>query len=219
MSKQVSHCLIDHITITAASLEDGSAFVRDILGILPQPGGEHPRMGTHNLLLKLGETQFLEVIAPNPLASLPDRPRWFALDGLSPLSRPSLATWVVRTPDIHTAFMSASESLGNIEPMSRGSLNWQMTISGDGSLPLGGAAPALIEWHAEVHPASRLQDHGLALSRLELIHPEPNRVSRLLESLRLEGPVSVVSGQTPRLIAYISTPRGIRLLSAPESVA
>lgn len=55
---------LDHITVTAFSLEAGAAFVSETLGVAPQAGGEHPRMATHNLLLRLGDAMFLEVIAP-----------------------------------------------------------------------------------------------------------------------------------------------------------
>ncbi len=206
---------IDHITITAPTLEAGAALVRQALGVAPQAGGEHPRMGTHNLLLRLGDALFLEVIAPNPKAAAPARPRWFALDTLRPDSAPALATWVACTSDIHAAASACSEALGNIEPMSRGALDWRITIPGDGALPLGGVAPALIEWNAaQAHPAAGLEDHGLSLARLELFHPEPQRVSRLLQSIDVEGPLWVLpSGDDGvRLVAHIDTPRGTCLL-------
>ena len=91
-----------------------------------------------------------------------------------------LSTWVAHTTDIHATASACSEALGEIEPMNRSSLNWLITIPNDGSLPLNGIAPALIEWHTNVHPASTLQEHGLSLAKLELFHPEPERVSRLL---------------------------------------
>ena len=47
-------CSIDHIVITAPSLADGMEYVHRALGVVPEPGGGHPRMGTHNALLKLG---------------------------------------------------------------------------------------------------------------------------------------------------------------------
>jgi hypothetical protein len=73
-------CTIDHLTVTAPTLESGAEYVRRALGVTPGPGGQHPRMGTHNLLLRLGESAFLEVIAPEPGSCRPDRPRWFGLD-------------------------------------------------------------------------------------------------------------------------------------------
>jgi Glyoxalase-like domain len=211
----VPYCQIDHITVTAPTLEAGSAFVRQALGVAPQMGGEHPRMGTHNLLLRLGDSLFLEVISANPQAPAPTRPRWFALDKLGPGSAPCLSAWVARTSDIHMTSAACPEALGNIESMSRGALNWLFTIPSDGTLPLNGIAPALIEWHTELHPAAKLQDHGLSLVKLELIHPDPERISRMLDLIGFEGPLSVSPTGGKRiasLVAHINTPRGLRLL-------
>lgn len=211
----MSRCLIDHITVTAPSLESGAEFVRDVLGVSPQAGGEHSRMGTHNRLLRLGESCFLEVIAVNPAAPAPGRPRWFALDTLTPQSPPVLATWVVRSADIGATLSASSETLGQIEPMSRGALDWLITIPGDGSLPLSGVAPTVIEWSSAEHPATKLIDCGLQLIKLELFSPQPERLDRLLQSLKVEAPVSVQAGAVARLVAHISTPQGVRLLSSP----
>ncbi len=215
----VSRCCIDHIVVAAPSLEAGSAMVREALGVSPQAGGNHTRMGTHNLLVRLGDMSYLEIIAADPTAPAPSRPRWFGLDALDPRSPAALTAWVARTWDIRAAAAASSESLGNIESMSRGRFSWRITIPSDGSLPLDGAAPALIEWQADEHPAAQLEDQGLSLSGLELFHSEPARISRLLVSLNLEGPFSVfpISGVArPRLVARFNTPLGVRVLSAPQ---
>lgn len=206
---------LDHITITAPTLEAGAALVHSALGVTPQTGGEHPRMGTHNLLLRLGPTLFLEVIAPNPTAPAPPRPRWFALDRLQPDSPPALSTWVARTTDIHASVAAATEALGRVEPMSRGALNWLITIPEDGSVALEGAGPALIQWDTATHPAAGLIDHRLSLEQLAIFHPEPERVQHLLASLKLSAPVVVhtAPAHTPvRLVAHVGTPQGIRQL-------
>jgi hypothetical protein len=162
-------CLIDHITITAPTLAAGITFVREALGVEPQPGGEHPRMGTHNRLLRLGEARFLEVIAIDLVAPGPGRPRWFALDSLGEQAPPTL----------------------------------------------DGAGPALIEWHTGAHPASGLKDYGLLLRRLEIFHPQPARVSNLLQSLQLDGPYVVSAGPAALLVAHIDTPGGTRRIGTP----
>lgn len=211
----MAETFVDHLTVTAPTLAAGAAFVNQVLGVAPQPGGEHPRMGTHNLLVRLGESLFLEVIAPNPNAAAPYRPRWFGLDCMRADALPSLSTWVVRTGDIHASVTACSEALGEIEPMSRGAINWLITIPADGSVPVDGVAPALIEWHTPVHPAAGLPDKGLSFVGLEIAHPEPQRLSRLLLSLDLQGPVTVRSpagGALPHLVAHIRTPRGLRTL-------
>ena len=209
-------CRLDHLVITAPSLAAGAAFVREVLGVTPQSGGAHPAMGTHNLLLRLGENLYLEVIAVDPQAPAPNRPRWFGLDRLA-ATPPRLAAWVVRTGNIQAATAAGSEPLGAIEEMRRGDLRWQITIPADGRVPLDGVGPALIEWQSAPHPAAGLRDEELTLAALELHHPDPSRVARLLTSLDVASPPKVFSssgGEAPRLVARIRTPRSLRELSA-----
>lgn len=176
-------------------------------------------MGTHNALLRLGDSVYLEVIAPNPAAPRPPRPRWFALDDLQPDAAPRLTTWAVRTSDIQATVAAAAESLGNIEPMSRGALDWRITVPVDGRLVYDGIAPAIIEWPPGVQVASRLNDVGCVLVKLEGFHPQAERLSALLRSISVDpDAISVqplAAGQRPRLVAHIQTPQGLAKLSAP----
>lgn len=207
--------LIDHIVVTAASLAAGVEHVRRALGVAPQPGGEHARMGTHNCLLRLGERVYLEVVAVNPSAPPPGRPRWFQLDDADSVRTPRLATWVARTDDVHATAAAASVPLGKVEPMSRGKLNWLITVTEEGGLRLGGLAPALIQWPEGVHPADGLKDLGCSLIRLEAFHPEPDKMRGLLQSIGFEGELGVSplpAGEAPRLLAHIRTPAGERRL-------
>jgi len=210
--------VIDHIVVVAPNLAVGAAFVSKVLGVEPQQGGAHPRMATHNLLLRLGESSYLEVIAPDPSAARPLHPRWFALDHLTPDSPPLLAAWVVRTDDIRSASLACGPIAGNIETMSRGHLSWRITVPQDGSLPLGGAAPALIEWQVTAHPAGALEDVGCTLTLLEVFHPEPLRVQSFLKAVNLDAPVSLrplPAESKPSLVAHVQTPRGHCKLSSP----
>lgn len=175
-------------------------------------------MGTHNLLLRLGDASFLEVIAINPAAPQPSRPRWFEMDRLVSESRPLLTCWVARTDAIEASLSQACEYLGEPEPMSRGALDWHISIPHDGGLPLGGAAPALIQWQADSHPAAAMQDKGCSLVKLELLHPQPARLSALLGSLNFVEPEAmlvVTEAPAPGLVAHIDTPQGLRTLGAP----
>src|SRR5512139_3403877 len=115
---------IDHLAITAASLQAGVEYVHLSLGVSPQVGGEHPRMGTHNCLLKLGENFYLEVISINPNTPQPARSRWFQLDEPDPSQPIRLATWIARTDDIYAATIASPIPLGKVEHMSRGQMNW-----------------------------------------------------------------------------------------------
>lgn len=205
---------VDHLVVTARCLASGAAFIREALGVEMQPGGAHPRMATHNRLLSLGDTTYLEVIAPDPSALKPNRPRWFELDRLADQAKPRLATWIARTTDISTASTSSS-ALGAIEPMSRNDLSWLITVAKDGSLPLGGAVPELIEWQSSPHPAARLKNAGCTLHALQIYHPAPLEVQDVLAAINLSGPVQVhrlPPGSPPRLHAQIETPAGLRTL-------
>jgi hypothetical protein len=208
-------CTIDHIVITAPSLPVGAEYVRQSLGLAPQIGGEHQRMGTHNMLLRVGEAMYIEVIAVNPNAPRPNRRRWFDLDRTNANSMPGLATWVARTNDIRSAVLESRLQLGEIESMSRGQFNWLITIPADGSLPFQGIAPSLIQWLNEHHPVDKLPDSGCSLIRLEGFHPDADKIAGLLRSIGFEGEFSVspLSGQKqPYLVAHIQTPGGVRQL-------
>jgi hypothetical protein len=211
-------CQLDHIVVAAVSLEDGNAFVRERLGIMPLPGGAHPRMGTHNHLLRLGAGVYLEVIAIDPAASRPGRPRWYGLDDQDQnemLRRcgPSLTTWVVRTSDIETVSGRSPVALGSVEAMSRGDLEWRITIPLDGIPPESGVMPTVIQWPADrPHPTANIPDFGYRLVGLDLFHPDPERLSRALDDIGLERgdiPVAVrASVGRPSLSARIVTPAG-----------
>ena len=176
-------------------------------------------MGTHNCLLRLGDRAYLEVIAIDPDAPRPQRRRWFGLDALPPDAPPRLAAWVACADDIEQV-AAAAPQLGKITPMSRGSLNWRITVRDDGASPLQGIGPSIIEWPAGVHPADRLPDSGCSLVRLEGYHPDPGKVSDLLRTIGFDGPFQVArpaSGHEPCLIAHIQTPSGLRRLSTAQA--
>jgi hypothetical protein len=107
---------LDHITIAADNLHDGVAHAEAALGVSIPVGGAHPLMGTHNHLIRLGDTLFLEIIAPDPAASPLSRRRWFSLDDPKLRSElavsPRFVTWVLATDDIETALREVPHAAG-----------------------------------------------------------------------------------------------------------
>ena len=202
---------LDHITVVAASLETGSAYVEAALGVRPGAGRAHPGMATHNLLLALGLSAYLEVISPDPRASPVARPRWFGLDNLLPGSTARLGAWVASTDDIAG---TAVPELGDVETMRRETHTWRMTVRADGSVPLDGAAPLLIQRSSSVHPAAALPQSGLGLQRLRIRHPAPAQVVALFAKIGLasQPAVTVIQGNECSLVAEIQTPFGLREL-------
>jgi hypothetical protein len=127
-------------------------------------------MGTWNRVAALAGPEYLEIVAPDPAAPPPGRPRWFGLDAPG---RPRLAAWIVRVPDLDAAIAGAPWDAGAPVALSRGALSWRIALRSDGALPMGGAGPLLIEWPGGPHPATRMAGTGLALSRLDIAHPDP----------------------------------------------
>jgi glyoxalase-like protein len=157
---------IDHLVVAARTLDEGSAWVEERLGVAPVPGGKHALMGTHNRLLKLGERVYLEVIAIDPDAPAPSRPRWFALDTPEMQERleqgPALVHWVERTEDIEEAARHGADAL-EVLALSRGAYRWRIGVRADGAFPGNGRLPTLIQWEGGDHPANDLPRSACAL--------------------------------------------------------
>jgi hypothetical protein len=159
---------LDHLVVAARTLDEGAAWIESRLGVAPAPSiGKHATMGTHNRLLSLGPGRFLELIAIDPDATTPLRPRWFDLDTPQMRSRiarsPGLIHWVERTDDLEGALEGYPVAV-DITLFERGSYRWRMALTRDGSRPGGNAYPTLIQWEGE-HPADRLADAGVRLER------------------------------------------------------
>lgn len=204
------HCKLDHLVVAATDLDTGSEYVADLLGVRVEPGGRHDSNATHNRLLRLGADQYLEIIAIDPDAEPPPRPRWFALD--DPAMRaaiagsPGLITWVVRSTDLDAAAARAPYRDMTIRELERGDLRWRMTFTDDGALPGDGVLPLLIEWQGEAMPPPRLPDAGCALTGFVVQAPASNPCHELIGALGLEG-VELQRAARPRLCATISTPQ------------
>ena len=203
-------CELDHLVIACKDLEQGSAWVAERLGVEMQPGGKHPLMGTHNKLLRIGERVYLEVIAIDPEAPAPARPRWFDLDLPDMQARlaqsPALVTWAVRTDRIAEAVTRVTE-LGQVQAAQRGSLSWRIAIPEDGRLQFGGLLPMVLQW-GEVHPTDSMAPSGCEIIELSLAHPMSAGLVPMYRALRIAGPVDLKPGPKA-LIARLQTPTGV----------
>ncbi len=209
--------VIDHLVLAATTLADGIDYVASITGAVPQPGGRHAAMGTHNALLKLGEKLYLEIIAIDPRGRKPARPRWFGLDGVALkaelVESPRLIHWVARTVDIDAAVCASAVELGRVHAMSRGDYRWRITIPDDGSLPGRGLIPTLIQWDVPMHPADALPAPTVALVELAGSHPDPATIRAALERFGLGAGLRVSYDREARLAAMLRTPLGRCTLS------
>jgi len=211
---------LDHLVVMAATLEAGVVWVRERLGVIVPLGGKHDKMATHNAVMALGSGVYFEIIAIDPEAPPPTKPRWFAFDDPTFRERlerdsPRLAHWVVRSNDIDATLAKACVNLGVATAMSRGDLHWQIAIRPDGRLLEGGLIPTVIEWPTGPHPSERMSDLDVRLKQLTLRHPEPRRLADMLRSLHADGFVDIEpsSQGEPAIEARFSGPLGETILS------
>lgn len=202
---------LDHLAVAASSLREGTEYVRDCLGIDMPFGGEHTHMGTHNCLVKLGSDEFLEVIAINPDAPNPPRPRWFNLDHHGNRS-PYLAHWIARTDDMSSTLPNITAPVGEPILSKRGNLSWHLTIPSDGSLAFDGAFPSIIEWPMRPFPGASMHDVGCRVLSLELGHPEAVQLENALQPHLSDERIQITQADTLTIKASISTPTGVRYL-------
>ncbi len=173
---------VDHLVVAAASLEQGVAWCEATLGITPGPGGTHALMGTHNRLFSIATEvyplAYFEIIAIDPDAPPPGRPRWFGLDDATLQARiaerPRLLHLVARSAmlDMHrwgfiTVGLQPGEPVRAGRDTPQGRLEWQIMLRPDGTLLCGGALPTLIQWQGS-HPAEHLPASGVTLRALSL---------------------------------------------------
>lgn len=214
---------IDHLVVVAHSLEQGAAWCEVTLGIAPGPGGQHPLMGTHNRLLALGgagfERCYLEIIAIDPQAAAPARPRWFGLDDalLREATRrePRFVHAVARTTNVEmlrwglvNCRLDPGTPLAAHRDTPAGRLSWRITVRDDGRLECGGALPTLIEWQGP-HPCDAMPASPVALTAMSL-RGIPSAARAVL---RLAG-VDTERAGGPPLQARLRTPRGEVTLSS-----
>jgi hypothetical protein len=204
---------IDHLVIGTNDLASGTDWTESRLGAACDGGGAHPLMGTHNRLMRLAGGPYLEVIAIDPDASSPGRPRWFTLDREKTKSRfatgPGALCWVAAVSDIETAVRQCGYDCGQITTVTRGDLQWRLTIPDDGSLPAGGVLPSLIEWPEGMHPVTSLAETDIYLDTIHLTHPDPAHIEACLDRLGLASIATVTSGDIA--IAFSMQRSGTRL--------
>lgn len=210
---------LDHIVVAASTLDQGAAYVRDCLGVEPSGGGNHPAMGTHNRVLKLGRKRYLEVIAIDPEGRPPDFPRWFNLDDLALQSRlkihPRLIAWVVRSESADSIAEAIYGTPTRVRPMQRDALRWRFAFTRDGSLPGDGLIPHMIQWEGDPHPAESMAESGCTLMGLEGVHTDPATIQRVVTSMGLDNAITIHPVSKPRpagLSARIKTPTGVVVL-------
>ena len=221
---------LDHLVISARTLDEGTQYVADTLGVAPAGGGAHPLMRTHNRLLNLWGGVYLEVIAIDPQAAEPadgaaPRARLFALDDPATQARlekgPYLSHWVARVerPKQLGAWQTQyPQRIAPIVPMTRGDFTWSLSVPDDGAFPAwqgagDGVLPTLIQWDTPKHPSAVLDETGIALKALKAVHPQADVIAAQLHWLGAAHLIALESTDgAAALVAEFETPEGLRTL-------
>jgi len=220
-------CELDHLVVVAHTLEQGVQWCEATLGVVPAPGGRHPLMGTHNRLLRIAAAPdfpraYLEIIAIDPEAASPGRPRWFGMDDAdlqrSVAQSPQLVHWVAGTAMLDmlrwglvAAGLNPGEPLAASRDTPAGRLQWRIGVRDDGALLCGGAVPTLIEWQG-AHPVDTLPDAGVRLESV-CVRGLPAQAAHVL---RPRG-VQRATDAGPLIEAVLTTPRGrVRLCTGGQ---
>ncbi|WP_043625996.1 VOC family protein [Nonomuraea candida] len=201
----MSEPLLDHLVYAVPDLAAGVEEFARLTGVRPVPGGSHPG-GTANHLVRLGPTSYLEIIGPDPRATV--RPRAF---GLETLTEPRPVAWAVRPPDLGEAVRQARErgyDPGEVRPLSRRTpsghlLEWRLTRRDDPAAVR--PVPFLIDWGGTPHPAAG-DLPLLSLTSFSAVHPDPDALRRDLAALGVR--LDVSPGPEPALRVVLGTPLG-----------
>ncbi len=224
----MSHLLeLDHLVIATLDLVAACEQLETQWGAKFSGGGQHLGYGTHNRVMKLDSVAdlscdgqqnsskqvYIELIAPDPSQPAPAHARLFDLD--NPLlqeklkQRPRLVHFVARCADMSEALLNCRYNPGVPTPMSRGDLNWTLTLPADGKADQA-VLPSIVHWpDMASHPTVKMPDSGVRMVFFGVAAVEPT-----IKILRATG-LQFVPAQnpSPMLRAELVTPNGVIVLS------
>ena len=167
---------LDHVVIAANNLDEGTSYVENKLNVKLSNIGYHRDMGTHNRVVKISKSVYLEVISIDPKCGHLNSKRWFNLDSLKLQSQlrksPQVIGYVIENVDI--------KILKYYEPFfkaSRGEYKWKFAMPGTNAsiladqTHLNGIIPSLINWESE-KPINKMQDNHLNLEKIKVLLTE-----------------------------------------------
>jgi len=210
----ISLASIDHIVMLSPSAKIASDFIRNKLGLAPAFGGRHVAFGTCNYLLSLGESQYLEVIAPQKeleaIANIDDGDEF--LSACRALAQPMPYTFCIATSDFaNLESILKANGIAVAGPISEQRqrpdgelLKWELLTCFDSEY--GSVFPFFIKWGDCEHPATT-SPTGCSLKNLVVRHPQHERLSAVFGALNLQ--VSVHNSKRPGLDVVLSSPNGL----------
>ena len=198
---------LDHILWAAADLETAERSFEKATGVKPALGGAHPGFGTRNSLASLSRGVYFEIISLDPAQGK----RGDRAVEISALPLPQLLTFAMRGTALDE-FRKAAAKL-DLEPsepiaMTRTRndgvvLSWRCVYLGNREFH--NVVPFVIDWEQSEHP-SNTTPTGCSIKEFCALHPDPDRLKRIYDSLAIAVPVR--RAPVPGLYGVLSTPKG-----------
>ena len=164
---------LDHIVFGSRTLEEGTAFVENILQAKLSDIGHHKDMGTHNRLIRISEKVYLEVVAIDPERKNLKNRKWFNLDNLNLQSKlkksPQIIGYVVENND-----RNITKYYDPFFEASRDRYKWKFAMPTfnnnilDSEIIQSGMIPSLISWKSE-KPIYQMKENQFELISFEII--------------------------------------------------
>ena len=181
---------VDHIMLGIRNLDEGIAELQQRTGVTAVRGGSHPGRGTENALVSLGDTTYVEIIAPQH-----DAPADESLAQLRKLETLTPVGWAAGVNDAEAARAAIARAGINVTPTAPGSrktpsgatLGW-VTFDLVGYDSDG--VPFFIRWNpGTIHP-SQSSPGGCALQRLSIEDPNAAAIQKALHAVGLAIPIT-----------------------------
>ncbi len=205
---------IDHVIWACPDLDSGIEEIEALTGVRPTAGGRHPKLGTHNALMHLGNRSYLEIVAPDP-----DQGGGPWGRSLQELTEPTLLHWVLARSRLRdyanglSGLIGGDNEVGSIARRhpTLGELNWEILL-----LPKHEFAclvPFLIDWGNCTHPTELLEQQ-CTLRNVRISTPELPNMMKIASWLGIDAEFAEAS--KPKLEFQIDTPKGEVHLATPE---
>jgi hypothetical protein len=210
---------LDHLMWGASSLEQGIEIAEDLFKVQAAPGGSHAGLGTCNALLSLGESVYLEIIAPDPEQQVHST----FVSNLTALSEPALVTFAVGSNALPAAAQRAR--LAGLD-VSGPQATQRRTPAGDLLAwellyfighDHGGLMPFVIDWLNTPSPALSAPPAGRFMS-MQVHSPHAEQLAAQYSQLQID--VEVVFAEHAAITATIDSVGGsVTLSSSQQSLA
>ena len=205
---------IDHIIWACPDLESGIDQFEKMSGVRAVTGGKHPKLGTHNALLHLGNRSYLEIVAPDPDQ---DGGPWSR--SMQELTEPILLHWVIARSNLDdytnglSGLIGGDNEVGSISRQhpTLGMLSWEILL-----LPKhdhGCLVPFLIDWGDSTHP-TELLERQCTMRNVRISTPDLPDMMKITSWLAIDA--VFVEADDPKLEFCIDTPNGELLIATTE---